>query len=111
MINVHPWTTTVGAGTIDCDFPAYISLGNGKTYTGVSLYSGKSLSDSPLPLVYAGNVSNSPEGYLCIPESLIPSRVAGKIVISERGVRTNRVEKGLEVKRAGGIGMILAKSE
>ncbi|MED6198850.1 hypothetical protein PIB30_070417 [Stylosanthes scabra] len=110
LSNVAPWITTVGAGTIDRDFPAYINLGNGKTHTGASLYSGKSLSDSPIPLVYAGNVSNSSVGYLCIPESLIPSKVAGKIVICERG-GTPRVEKGLVVKKAGGLGMILTNSE
>ncbi|KAK7321652.1 hypothetical protein VNO77_32496 [Canavalia gladiata] len=110
LSNVAPWIITVGAGTIDRDFPAYITLGTGKTYTGASLYSGKPLSDSPIPLVYAGNVSNSSVGYLCIPDSLIPSKVLGKIVICERGGNP-RVEKGLVVKRAGGVGMILANNE
>ncbi|KAJ1379358.1 Peptidase S8/S53 domain [Sesbania bispinosa] len=110
LSNVAPWITTVGAGTIDRDFPAYITLGNGKAYTGASLYSGKPLPDSPLPLVYAGNVSNSTVGYLCIPGSLVPTKVSGKIVICERG-GNSRVEKGLVVKSAGGIGMILANNE
>ncbi|XP_061355683.1 subtilisin-like protease SBT1.7 [Gastrolobium bilobum] len=108
LSNVAPWITTVGAGTIDRNFPAYISLGSGKTYTGASLYSGKTLFDSPL--VYAGNVSNSSVGYLCLEDSLIPSQVSGKIVICERGGNP-RVEKGLVVKKAGGIGMILANNE
>ncbi|KAG1333944.1 hypothetical protein COCNU_03G000630 [Cocos nucifera] len=30
LSNVAPWTTTVGAGTLDQDFPAYVVLGNGK---------------------------------------------------------------------------------
>ncbi|KAG4944546.1 hypothetical protein AAZX31_17G224500 [Glycine max] len=110
LSNVAPWITTVGAGTIDRDFPAYITLGTGKTYTGASLYSGKPLSDSPLPLVYAGNASNSSVGYLCLQDSLIPEKVSGKIVICERGGNP-RVEKGLVVKLAGGAGMILANSE
>ncbi|KAG4934333.1 hypothetical protein JHK87_048335 [Glycine soja] len=110
LSNVAPWITTVGAGTIDRDFPAYITLGTGKTYTGASLYSGKPLSDSPLPLVYAGNASNSSVGYLCLQDSLIPENVSGKIVICERGGNP-RVEKGLVVKLAGGAGMILANSE
>ncbi|OIW20853.1 hypothetical protein TanjilG_24931 [Lupinus angustifolius] len=110
LANVAPWLTTVGAGTIDRDFPAYISLGNGKTYTGASLYNGKSLSDSPLPVVYSGNVSNSSVGYLCLSDSLIPSKVSGKIVVCERG-GNSRVEKGLVVKSAGGIGMILVNNE
>ena len=110
LSNVAPWITTVGAGTIDRDFPAYITLGTGKTYTGASLYSGKPVSDSPLPLVYAGNASNSSVGYLCLQDSLIPEKVSGKIVICERGGNP-RVEKGLVVKLAGGAGMILANSE
>ncbi|TKY57876.1 Subtilisin protease SBT1.7 [Spatholobus suberectus] len=110
LSNVAPWITTVGAGTIDRDFPAYITLGTGKTYTGASLYNGKPLSDSPLPLVYAGNASNSSVGYLCLQDSLIPEKVLGKIVICERGGNP-RVEKGLVVKLAGGAGMILANNE
>ncbi|KAK7383202.1 hypothetical protein VNO78_28875 [Psophocarpus tetragonolobus] len=110
LSNVAPWITTVGAGTIDRDFPAYITLGTGKTLTGASLYSGKPLSDSPLPLVYAGNASNSSVGYLCLQDSLIPEKVSGKIVICERGGNP-RVEKGLVVKLAGGAGMILANNE
>ncbi|XP_047161149.1 subtilisin-like protease SBT1.7 [Vigna umbellata] len=110
LSNVAPWITTVGAGTLDRDFPAYITLGNGKTYTGASLYSGKPLPDSPLPLVYAGNASNSSVGYLCLQDSLIPEKVSGKIVICERGGNP-RVEKGLVVKLAGGAGMILANNE
>ncbi|OIW15625.1 hypothetical protein TanjilG_08201 [Lupinus angustifolius] len=110
LSNIAPWLTTVGAGTIDRNFPAYVSLGNGKTYTGVSLYAGKPLSDSPLPVVYSGNVSKSSEGEFCIEDSLIPSEVSGKIVICERG-GIPRVEKGLVVKSAGGLGMILVNNE
>ncbi|KAJ8762469.1 hypothetical protein K2173_007908 [Erythroxylum novogranatense] len=109
LSNLAPWITTVGAGTLDRDFPAYVTLGNGKNYSGTSLYNGKSLSDS-LPLVYAGNVSNSSSGYLCMTGSLIPAKVAGKIVICERG-GNSRVQKGLVVKDSGGLGMILANTE
>ncbi|TKY74995.1 Subtilisin protease SBT1.7 [Spatholobus suberectus] len=110
LSNVAPWLTTVGAGTIDRDFPAYLTLGNGKTYTGASLYNGKLPPKSPLPIVYAGNASDESDGNLCSKGSLIPEKVAGKIVICDRG-GTPRVEKGLVVKSAGGIGMILANNE
>ncbi|CAI8606257.1 unnamed protein product [Vicia faba] len=110
LSNVAPWITTVGAGTIDRNFPSYITLANGKNYTGASLYNGKPLPDSFLPLVYAGNVSNSAVGYLCIPDSLTKTKVFGKIVICERG-GNSRAEKGLVVKNAGGVGMILANNE
>lgn len=110
LTNVAPWITTVGAGTIDRDFPAYITLGNGKRYTGVSIYNGKPPLGSPLPLVYAGNASSDSSGNLCTPGSLIRGKVSRKIVICDRGGNP-RVEKGLVVKKAGGIGMILANNE
>uniref|UniRef100_A0A2N9E9Z8 Subtilisin-like protease SBT1.7 n=1 Tax=Fagus sylvatica TaxID=28930 RepID=A0A2N9E9Z8_FAGSY len=110
LTNVAPWITTVGAGTLDRDFPVQVSLGNGKKYTGVSLYNGKELIDTLFPLVYAGNASNSVYGYLCMSDSLIPKKVAGKIVVCDRGLNS-RVEKGVVVKDAGGIGMILANTD
>ncbi|XP_043709066.1 subtilisin-like protease SBT1.7 [Telopea speciosissima] len=110
LSNVAPWITTVGAGTLDRDFPAYVSLGNGKNFSGVSLYSGKPLTDSLLPFIYAGNATNSTNGNLCITGTLIPSKVAGKIVLCDRGVNA-RVQKGTVVKEAGGVGMILANTE
>ncbi|KAK7328489.1 hypothetical protein VNO77_22598 [Canavalia gladiata] len=61
-------------------------------------YNGKPLSDSPIPLVYAGNASNSFVGYLCIPDSLIPSKVSGKIVICERGAKIAFLGSHLEVQ-------------
>nr|XP_010906269.1 subtilisin-like protease SBT1.7 [Elaeis guineensis] len=110
VTNVAPWIITVGAGTIDRDFPAYVVLGNGKNYTGVSLYSGKLLPKSPLPFVYAGNASNATDGNLCIPGTLIPEKVAGKIVLCDRGINW-RVQKGYVVREAGGAGMVLANAD
>ncbi|KAL2505844.1 Subtilisin-like protease SBT1.7 [Abeliophyllum distichum] len=110
LSNVAPWITTVGAGTMDRQFPAYISLGNGKKFPGSSLYSGKPLSGSFVPLVFAGNVSNTSNGNVCTTGSLIPEKVKGKIVICDRGLNA-RAQKGLVVKDAGGIGMILANTE
>ncbi|KAK1323657.1 Subtilisin-like protease [Acorus calamus] len=110
LSNVAPWITTVGAGTLDRDFPAVVSLGNGKNYTGVSLYSGKYLTDTPtIPLIYAGNATNATNGNLCMTGTLIPEKVAGKIVLCDRGINA-RVQKGSVVKDAGGAGMILANT-
>ncbi|KAJ3685507.1 hypothetical protein LUZ61_014671 [Rhynchospora tenuis] len=109
LSNVAPWITTVGAGTLDRDFPAYVVLGNGKNYSGVSLYSGKPLSNSPLPLIYAGNATNSSSGSLCMPNTLIPEKVAGKIVLCDRGINA-RVQKGYVVNAAGGAGMVLSNT-
>ncbi|KAK7330982.1 hypothetical protein VNO77_25189 [Canavalia gladiata] len=109
LSNVAPWITTVGAGTLDRDFPAYVSLGNGLNYSGVSLYRGNALPDSPLPFVYAGNASNATNGNLCLTGTLTPEKVAGKIVLCDRGL-TARVQKGAVVKAAGGLGMVLSNT-
>ncbi|GAB2267532.1 hypothetical protein Dimus_002512 [Dionaea muscipula] len=108
LANTAPWIMTVGAGTLDRDFPAYAALG-GKTgrFTGVSLYSGKGMGDRPVALV-RGNKNNS-SGDLCLPDSLDPDWVRGKVVLCNRGVNA-RVEKGAVVKKAGGVGMILANT-
>lgn len=110
LSNVAPWITTVGAGTLDRNFPANTILGNGKNFSGVSLYSGKLLSDSLVPVVYAAKASNSTSGVLCMTGSLDPEKVAGKIVVCDRGVNS-RVQKGIVVRDAGGIGMILANTD
>ncbi|KAI5439388.1 hypothetical protein KIW84_024967 [Lathyrus oleraceus] len=110
--NVAPWITTVGAGTLDRDFPTYVRLGNGKKYSGVSFYNGKSLPDTLVPFIYAGNAS-SVEGKgdgACLPGSLDPKKVAGKIVLCDRG-NMESVEKGNIVKSVGGLGMVLANTE
>ncbi|XP_010547540.1 PREDICTED: subtilisin-like protease SBT1.7 [Tarenaya hassleriana] len=109
LSNVAPWITTVGAGTLDRDFPAQVTFGNGKNYSGVSLFKGDALPAKLLPFVYAGNASNATNGNLCMTGTLIPERVKGKIVMCDRGVNA-RVQKGQVVKDAGGIGMILANT-
>ncbi|WOK98823.1 hypothetical protein Cni_G07535 [Canna indica] len=109
VANLAPWLTTVGAGTIDRAFPADVVLGDGRHLSGVSLYSGKPLARSKYPLIYPGN-SGGVSASLCMENSLDPTVVAGKIVICDRGSNP-RVAKGLEVKKAGGVGMILANGE
>ncbi|CAK9180489.1 unnamed protein product [Ilex paraguariensis] len=109
VTNVAPWVTTVGAGAIDRDFPAEVKLGNGKIIPGVSIYGGPALAPHRLyPLIYAG--SEDGDGYsasLCLEGSLDPNFVKGKIVLCDRGINS-RAAKGEVVKKAGGIGMVLA---
>ncbi|GMH24055.1 hypothetical protein Nepgr_025898 [Nepenthes gracilis] len=109
LSNLAPWITTVGAGTLDRDFPAFAVLGNGKNYSGASLYSGDSSLSSLVPIVYAGNATNMTTGNLCMTGTLIPEKVAGKIVLCDRGLNP-RAQKGAVVKAAGGAGMILANT-
>uniref|UniRef100_A0A7N0UVF7 Subtilisin-like protease n=1 Tax=Kalanchoe fedtschenkoi TaxID=63787 RepID=A0A7N0UVF7_KALFE len=105
LANVAPWIMTVGAGTLDRDFPAFATLG-AKKYAGVSLYSGNGMGNKALPLVYDRENSSS---NLCLPGSLSPATVRGKVVLCDRGINA-RVEKGQVVRDAGGVGMILANT-
>ncbi|KAM7270779.1 hypothetical protein ACFE04_029993 [Oxalis oulophora] len=106
VTNLAPWLVTVGAGTIDRNFPADVVLGDGKRLSGVSLYAGVPFKGKMHQLVYPGK-SGVLTASLCMDDSLDPDLVKGKIVICDRGSNP-RVAKGLVVKKAGGVGMILA---
>nr|GMD07040.1 subtilisin-like protease SBT1.6 [Ipomoea batatas] len=106
VTNLAPWLMTVGAGTIDRNFPAEVVLSDGRKFSGVSLYAGSPLKGKMYPLVYPGK-SGVLSASLCMENSLDPNEVRGKIVICDRGSNP-RVAKGMVVKKAGGIGMILA---
>ncbi|KAK2965208.1 hypothetical protein RJ640_019963 [Escallonia rubra] len=114
VINIAPWITTVGASTIDRNFPADIILGDGTVITGASLYRGDPLPEGTyFRLVYAENASFNRSGgrsfsaATCMPNSLDKELVRGKIVVCERG-GVPRVAKGVVVKEAGGVGLIVA---
>ncbi|KAJ6671992.1 PROPROTEIN CONVERTASE SUBTILISIN/KEXIN [Salix viminalis] len=112
LTNVSPWITTVGASTMDRDFPATARLGTGRTLSGVSLYKGRRIlsTGKQYPLVYmGGNSSSLDPSSLCLEGTLNPRVVAGKIVICDRGI-SPRVEKGQVAKQAGAVGMILANT-
>lgn len=102
-VNIAPWILTVGASTLDREFPADVILGDGNVYGGVSLYSGDPLGEGLLPLVYGKDCGSQ----YCYSGKLDSSKVAGKIVICDRGGNA-RVEKGSAVQEAGGAGMIMA---
>ncbi|MBI2376701.1 MAG: S8 family peptidase [Deltaproteobacteria bacterium] len=97
---VAPWVTTVGASTHDRTFNAKV-YGGSWSFFGASNGSGTPL----LPLVDAANAG----GELCMPGTLDPGLVAGKIVLCARGGNA-RVEKSYAVMLAGGAGMILTNT-
>ncbi|CAD6230040.1 unnamed protein product [Miscanthus lutarioriparius] len=108
--NLAPWMLTVAASSIDRAFHSPIKLGNGVMVMGQTVTPYQLPRDKPYPLVYAAdavvpgtpaNVSNQ-----CLPNSLSSDKVRGKIVVCFRGAGL-RVEKGLEVKRAGGAAILL----
>ena len=113
-----PWLTTVAAGTHDSQFEATVTLGNGATYTGVGV--GAAVPSSPVILSTDAALpgADATGARLCFskewdpshPEGFLdPAKVAGKIVVCDRGT-SDRVDKSKAVKEAGGIGMILANT-
>lgn len=105
--NIAPWIMTVAASSIDRKFPTRVKLGNGQTFEGESLYSGKRTKQ--LPLVYAKG-AGSAGAEICSAGTLSPALVKGKIVVCDRGI-TARVGKGEQVVKAGGAGMLLVNTE
>ena len=102
-----PWVTTVAAATFRRAFQA-VELGNGARYVGAS-------TTLPLatfkPIVTAASIKLAAAATLdasrCFDGTLDPAKAAGKIVVCDRGVNA-RIDKSFEVKRAGGVGMVLA---
>ncbi|KAF6176310.1 hypothetical protein GIB67_011099 [Kingdonia uniflora] len=111
--NTGPWIITVGASSIDRVFSSPVDLGNGMKIKGQTATLNK-LKKRNYPLVYAADVvephvpMNATAGQ-CLPGSLWPKKMKGKIVLCFRGQGT-RIGKGAEVKRAGGAAMILGNS-
>nr|GMC77431.1 subtilisin-like protease SBT1.4 [Ipomoea batatas] len=103
--NVAPWILTVGASTIDRTFPANVVLGDGRIFTGMSLYSGEPLGDYQIPVIYSGDANST----YCFSGELNATKVTGKIVFCEPR-RILDVDKGFAVKEAGGVGIIVGGS-
>ncbi|WP_213813631.1 S8 family serine peptidase [Glaciihabitans sp. dw_435] len=106
--NASPWITTVAASTIPAS-EGTVRLGDGTSALGASItVPAGGVTGS---LVYAKDVaaSGAADPELCGTGTLDPAKVTGKIVLCDRGVSA-RIDKSAEVKRAGGIGMILVNT-
>ncbi|XP_015964279.3 subtilisin-like protease 3 [Arachis duranensis] len=110
LSNEAPWILTVGASSIDRKISASAKLGNGKEFHGESAFQPKDFAPTLLPLVYAGKNGNESCAF-CAPGSLESVDVQGKVVLCEIGGDIARIDKGQEVKNAGGAAMILMNSE
>ena len=109
-----PWITTVAAATHNRATTGVLTLGNGATFTGASVAIAAVPAGTPMILsssaIRAGRTLN--DANLCYSSkdvggnALDPALVAGKIVVCDRGT-TDRVNKSLAVKEAGGVGMVL----
>ncbi|KAI3954326.1 hypothetical protein MKW92_002473 [Papaver armeniacum] len=103
--NPAPWVLTVGASTIDREFPANVILGDKTVLPGVSLFYGQSQLSESNVLVYGGDSGSE----ICRQGKLDVNKVKGNIVVCESG--NARAAAGYAVKLAGGIGVILVESE
>ncbi|PRQ52436.1 putative tripeptidyl-peptidase II [Rosa chinensis] len=112
--NVAVWQITVGASTMDREFPTYITLGNWKHFKGQSLSAVALPSKRFYPLTSAADAkaanTSIEEALLCKAGTLDPEKVKGKILACLRGDNA-RVDKGEQALLAGAVGMILANSE
>ncbi|WP_217698367.1 S8 family serine peptidase [Streptacidiphilus griseoplanus] len=101
-----PWETTVAASTHDRRYRTTLTLGDGRTFTGVgtgAAVPSAPLADSPtLGLDGADPVQVSQ----CWSGTLDPARTRGRIVVCRRG-GNDRTDKSRAVQQAGGVGMVL----
>ncbi|MFD3457656.1 S8 family serine peptidase [Streptomyces sp. NPDC058691] len=105
--NASPWITTAAASTIPTR-EATAELGDGVNLLGASVSvpaAGRPVT-GPLVAASAAGTDIATQSKLCGPQTLDPAKVTGKIVLCERGT-VDRLAKSAEVKRAGGIAMIL----
>lgn len=133
VAHMSPWLTTVAASTHDRLRVANVTLGNGSVYSGPSLQA-DGLASRPLILsTDAGvtpfanlNAVQQAALRLCFASqdladasllgaaagpaaALDPAKVAGKIVVCDRGANA-RVNKSLATKVAGGVGTIITNT-
>ncbi|KAF3455792.1 hypothetical protein FNV43_RR00434 [Rhamnella rubrinervis] len=112
--NIAPWKITVGASTIDREFPSYVVLANNVTFKGESLSATALPSNKLYPLISpakakAANESVA-EAVLCKVGTLDLKKVKGKILVCLRGDNA-RVDKGEQALLAGAVGMVLANND
>jgi subtilase family protein/PA domain-containing protein/peptidase inhibitor I9 len=101
-----PWVTTVAAST-HARFENTVVLGNGTKLLGASIATRPVPKTRVVDASKAAAAGSEPgDADLCGPTSLDSGKVKGKIVVCLRGVY-DRVAKSTEVKRAGGVAMIL----
>ncbi|XP_031284041.1 subtilisin-like protease SBT5.3 isoform X1 [Pistacia vera] len=112
--NIAPWLITVGASTMDRDFPSYVVLGNKKRFEGQSISSTGLPKNEFFPIISAADAKAANASILdaleCQDGTLDPKKAKGKILVCLRGVNA-RVDKGQQALLAGAVGIVLANNE
>ncbi|HZF26230.1 MAG TPA: S8 family serine peptidase, partial [Steroidobacteraceae bacterium] len=109
-----PWLTTVAASSHDRAGNGSVTLGDSSTFNGSSFNATSTGSKPFIDSTTAGLPGANPTAVaLCFAavdnggvSVLDPAKVAGKIVLCDRGTNA-RINKSLAVKEAGGVGMVL----
>ncbi|KAA8515580.1 hypothetical protein F0562_018809 [Nyssa sinensis] len=114
VTNVSPWIITVGASTMDRDFPAYVELKNGQLFKGVSV--SKPLAEEKFyPLITGAqakfaNASTS-DALHCDYETLDPQKVKGKILVCLFGLDDALMFTSEMANEAGAVGTIICNDK
>ncbi|KAI3511892.1 hypothetical protein L1887_19052 [Cichorium endivia] len=109
--NVAPWILTVGASTIDREFPSYVLLGNHKQLKGFGVNTtpdqGKQYPLISGSLAAASGIPSRNASF-CKKNTLDSNLIRGKIVVCTlETLIDDRKEKAIAIKEGGGAGMIL----
>ncbi|MDF2051538.1 S8 family serine peptidase, partial [Arthrobacter sp. Cr_A7] len=103
--HASPWLTTVAASTFPSELLGTVKVSDGSLYRGASIMKTE-IADKPVVVAAAAAAAGAANPNLCGPGSLDPAKVAGKVVVCDRGV-VDRTAKSQEVQAKGGVGMIL----
>jgi hypothetical protein len=111
-----PWIATVAAGTHNRNGIGSVTFGSGVTNNGASIAT--AVPFSPLIDSVNAGLPGAPAAAVALcfsaasnggTPALDPAKVAGKVVICDRGTNA-RVDKSFAVLQAGGVGMILVNT-
>ncbi|VVB11835.1 unnamed protein product [Arabis nemorensis] len=111
VINLAPWIITVAATTLDRSFATPMTLGNNRVILGQAIYTGQELGF--ISLVYPENPGNSNQNFsgACERLNINPNHtMEGKVVLcfTTPPYDTSVSKAAGYVKRAGGLGVIIA---
>ncbi len=110
VAHISPWIATVGASSHDRNPGASLTLGNGDVYFGGSTnFANAPTATMVLSEAIPAAGQTAIASNTCLANSLDAAAAAGKIVVCDRGTNsaTARLAASAEVKRVGGVGMVL----